>query len=1384
MTNNSFFKYCIFIFLVTVFTTPLYASRNDIDFSRLDVNNGLSNNEVNAILKNRDGFIWIATSSGLNRFDGYDFRIFRNTGADINSAEANIKKICETADGNLWLYYHNNTIDIYNPRKDCFIAVADRMQQLGLDDTVLRVFSDRQGRLLYVNEKNEVIRYDYTDKEIRKFSVAAYTSPEDEVFDVYATENAYYLICNSGIILAINQHMDQLIMEDRYLASLSGDSYRIFVDSDNDIWAYPDPAFHQGVFLLDRKTRQWSNYKAGSGTIRLSSNIVRDIEEDLNGNIWVATDHGGINLIDKKNATVRCLRNSAFNPKSISQNSVVCLYKDTDGIIWAGTYKNGVNYYHESVFKFTHLKYPAVDSDEQDYNDCSSVLEDKQGNIWIGTNGGGLLCYNRATATYRSFRHNPQDPGSIGGDIIISLCADDEGNLWLGSFLNGFDKFDGKRFTHYTVESTGGKLSNHSIYSLYYDSEGNLWIGTLGGGLDRFTPRTGEWKNYNEETSGYRLLSNYVNSIFEGKNKKLYVGTTYGVNIIDLVSGEVTPLLGNTSGTQMLTSAIVNAVFEDSRNLLWIGTNNGVGIYDAARDSFFFIDKNRGMPDNKVMSIREDLQGNVWIGTRNGLGMVELRMLNGEYRYQVVCFDEGEGLQGRDFNVNSVCRNDRNELIFGGTNGLSLFNPEHIKYNYHPPKVVFTDFLINNKHIYTDTEYGGRKILEEDIAYLHDIELKYGERNFSVGFSALNYFLPDKNRFEYMMIGFDQHWVPLEGAIRRVNYTNLRPGKYTLLVRAKNNDGVLSREPSVLHITIRPPFYLTYWAIMCYFMAAAGLLYLVIAILARRQKKKFEEEQERAAIRQMHDMDEMKLRFFTNVSHEFRTPLTLILTPVERLMKRVADPEDRAILKLIHQNARQLLSMVNQLLDFRKIDVQGHTLTLSVGDIVPFIRDIVYSFKELSEHKHIRFSFSSSFTALHMKFDKDKVYKIVINLLSNAFKFTPEGGEITVHLSLRSSENQEGELLIRVLDSGIGIREEDCEKIFDRFYQSIDPEKDTHTHGTGIGLHMCKEFVKLHNGTISVESQLGKGSVFTVTLPVITTGVHEILSHPTASSTEEAVEPDIVQEKPLVTMPEGNSDQDTAKAATILLIDDNQDFRQFLALSLRDKYTILQASDAEEAWKAILQVIPDMIICDVMMPGTDGLTLCGRIKNGLRTSHIPVILLTARSADDSKLKGLEAGADDYVGKPFNMDLLQVKIQNLLDARKKMQEAVMQRADTSIRLKEIEISSLDQQLITKAVSYIEENVANPELNVERLSREMGMSRVNFYKKILAITGKTPVELIRTIRLKYAAQLLLKSQKRINEVAMDAGFNDAKLFRKYFKEEFGVLPSDYASSQSGS
>lgn len=522
---------------------------------------------------------------------------------------------------------------------------------------------------------------------------------------------------------------------------------------------------------------------------------------------------------------------------------------------------------------------------------------------------------------------------------------------------------------------------------------------------------------------------------------------------------------------------------------------------------------------------------------------------------------------------------------------------------------------------------------------------------------------------------------------------------------------------------------------------------------------------------EMKEVTAQKLQFFTNVSHEVRTPLTLILAPLDRLIVSLRESPYASDLRLIQKNANRLLRVINQILDFRKVEGKQEKLAVREIDLVPFVGEIKSYFDSMASVRAISYTFTSSIKQCTLWIDPDLLERVFFNLLSNAFKFTPEGGTISVTLSLRLEKEGENKLVIEVSDSGIGIPADKQGAIFDRFYQVSSPDKGNPVVGTGIGLHLCREFVRMHHGTITVKSEPGAGSTFTVTLPVIPLDNQDIISAPEGIAEGDILPP--VEEHAEI----ADKDASPAGRPTLLVVDDNTDFREFMKLSLSGVYSVLTAADGEDAWKLIPEELPDMVISDVMMPITDGITLCRRIKGDIRTSHIPVILLTAKSAKDSQLVGLEAGADDYISKPFNMEMLLLKVRHLIEMKKKMQKAFMQSSTMGIALTEVQASSMDEELMRKAIAYIEEQIANPELSVERLSREMGMSRVNFYKKCLSITGKTPVELIRTVRLKRAAQLLEKSQMRVNEVALECGFNDVKLFRKYFKDEFGRLPSDY-------
>lgn len=1351
--------FVLFFCMFLLFTGKTYANNNITLFNRLDINHGLPSNQVSCIFKDRKGFMWFGTGTGLCRYDGYEFRTFRH---EINGSlfsEEYITQLAETEDHKLWITYKNGQISIFDLTLNVFYTIEDITKALQLSMPVNSVFQDENHQLLFGTSGNGLCKYDYKTQEITTYLTS---KEEGAVCDLHQRGNILYVIYYSGAIELIDIVNSKSILKENYLKnSPNPKRFNLFVDSKNELWIYTNPESFNGLYHFLPKNRKWEHYTTES-TIPLSSSLIRGVEEDIEGNIWIATDHGGINLLNRKEETICYIKNDPFDEKSISQNSVICLYKDDTDIIWCGTYKNGINYYHESIFKFNNIRYPITKAEEASINDCNYVYEDSAGNLWIGTNGNGLLYYNPATKQYNRYVHDPLKPNSISSDIIICITGDQDGNIWIGTYMGGLDRFDGKIFTHYTP--TECQLTSNNIYSLYADENDNLWIGTLEGGLNCLHLQTMQWSHYNSSDKLNPLLSDNIYAISSGKNNELLIGTSLGVNILDKNNGQIRSLSDTEDNLRDMRDKAINSIFLDSRGLLWIGSNNGLSVYDSVNDSLYYLDKTNHLPDNEIMSIIQDDNYMLWMGTKNGLLKISPKY-NGAKGYQFDCtiYYENEGISGRTFNRNSVCQTRQGEFVFGGTNGLTLFNPLQIQYNTNPPKVVFTGLYLQNQPILPGKKYNADIILTTDMSYTNELSLKYKDRGFSINISALNYFLPGKSKFSFFMDGFDKEWIIIDASSRNITYTNLPSGNYTFKVKAENNDGVWSEAPAELKIKILPPFWITPWAIMLYIMTGICLIYIIEKFIIRFQKQKFKKEQERIAASRLHEIDEMKLRFFTNVSHEFRTPLTLIITPLEKLIKGESNIENKKILQMAHENAIQLLSLVNQLLDFRKIDVQGVQLLLSSGDIVIFVRNITYSFKDLSEEKNIHFSFSTTIPSLMMKFDTDKIFKIVSNLLSNAFKFTPEGGDIAVNLLIQKGEEESNELLIQVSDTGKGIEFEKIDLIFNRFYQIPSVNDSDSTIGTGIGLHLCREFVKMHDGSISVKSELGKGSTFTVSLPVTLSGIEEIISRPQLPDSEKQEENPVNQEN------------------TILIVDDNMKFREFMKLSLSEDFNILTASDGEEAWHIILESFPDIVISDVMMPITDGIMLCKRIKQDVRTSHIPVILLTAKSAETSKLTGLEAGADDYIGKPFNIDMLILKIRHIIELQNRMQKQVMQSTHKGIQLTNMNISVLDEELMKKAVQLIEKEIANPELSVEWLSREMGMSRVNFYKKTMSITGKTPVELIRAIRIKHAAILLENSKMRVNEVAFKVGINDSKLFRKYFKDEFGRLPSDYMETK---
>jgi len=787
-------------------------------------------------------------------------------------------------------------------------------------------------------------------------------------------------------------------------------------------------------------------------------------------------------------------------------------------------------------------------------------------------------------------------------------------------------------------------------------------------------------------------------------------------------------------------------LLKDDQGRIWVTTHDGLNLFDKATGSFYHFNEANGLSNNNVLTILEDDTHTLWLGTANGIARAFISGRNNDLRLQFRNYDERDGLQGREFNENAAWKTRRGELIFGGANGFNIINPLAISHNTIVPEVVLTDLRVFDKSPQPGEVINNRVLLNTTISDVKEITLKYRENIFSLEFAALNYANPEKDQYAYKLEGFNNDWLITDGTQRKVTYTNLDPGKYTFRVKASNGDGVWNEKGAALQITILPPFWRTVPAFILYALLIIAILFIARRLTIQRAHMRFQLAQQKKEAERVHELDLMKLKFFTNVSHE---------------------SEQKKQYQLIYRNARRLLALVNQLLDFRKLEMQELRLYPSVGDIVSFVKEISYSFTDMAGTKNIHFSFTTSIESLHISFDPDKLERILFNLLSNAFKFTPEHGTIQVMLdqqAVTANNKQNNYVSIKVKDSGIGIPAEEHEKIFERFFQHNVPGSILN-QGSGIGLAISKEFARLHQGTISVESEPGKGTCFTVLLPVNTTAAENNIP-----ANDEAVATTNEEQ-------EGTAKNEKAarKKPVILIVDDNEDIRFYLKDNLRRTYTVYEAVNGAEGWEKTRQYHPDLVVSDVMMPVMDGLELCRKIKHDTSTSHIPVILLTARSAEEPKLEGFQVGANDYVTKPFSFEMLQSRIKNLLSQADAMRKLFQKQVE--VNPTEISITSVDEQFLRQALEAVEKNISDPDFSVEDLSRALHMSRVALYKKLLALTGKSPLDFIKSIRLKRAARLLEKSQCTVSEIAYEVGFNNPKYFARTFRKEFGVLPSEY-------
>jgi len=1361
---------CIFFWL------PVAFAQQDINFTSLTTKEGLSSNSINAILKDRYGLMWFATEDGLNKFDGTNFTVYRHKAGDLKSLQANyILALHEDKDGNLWVGTSGGSLSLYDRKNDAFINFSSNNGTSLIDNSVIRgLCSDSYGRI-WIAHFNGVNIFDPQSKKIsqvyltpgKPFTKASICVLQDNQHQMWiGTTEGLYLYSESNPYLKYFSH------NSNDLTSISGNTiHAIIEDKKRNLWIGTD----SGLSMLQHNSNSFTNYKYDEANPNsLTNNGVNALAVDEENKLWIGTANGLniFNIGTEKNIQIKF---DARKGHGISAKALTSLYIDQEGICWIGTYRAGINKYDKDLNLFNLVKSNPFDQFGLPGSIVSSFAETENGNVYVGTDDGGLCRFDIKTNSFSQVEIRSRLQNSKNRLVVLALATTRNKQLLVGTFSDGLFIMNTTTGKYQQLVKGNGTddLNSNDIFCIKEDRQGNRWIGTNGDGINVLNKDNKVIVRYTlnpKAPNDVKMPANgYIRDIVEDRHGDFWIATFGGgVIFFEPISGKFTVY---TNANSKLPNDKVVSILEDRHGDMWMGTiGEGLGLLNKKTHQFTAISESNGLQNNTVCKILEDQKGIIWISTNKGLSSIDpgTKKIN-NYSYH-------NGIQRSNFVSRSGVKTSNGYLFFGGLEGFNYFNPENLKKNNIAPTVLITDLKISNKSVLS-SEDGP---IKENISIAKRIDLNY-KQNFALSFVGLNYTTPDQNNYAYKLEGFDKDWNYV-GVSNTAAYTNLDPGEYVFYVKASNSNGVWDTRATSVKIYVHPPFWRTVYAYTLYVLLVIGLLiyirYKGIQKIKRKyllEQAKFHAEQERKEAERMHELDQLKLKFLTNLSHEFRTPISLILGPVDNLLLQEKKEPLQVQLNMIKRNGKRLLNLVNQLLDFRKMEEQELKLLTKKGELISFIKDVFDSFLDLSERKKIEFVFTTSIEKFYTDFDHDKIERILFNLLSNAFKFTLEGGIINFDIEKESgsSDSTITWISIRVKDSGIGIPDDKKEAIFERFFQNATAASILN-QGSGIGLSITKEFVKMHGGIIDVESEVGNGSTFIVQLPFIAlTAADQITALPEVVSTNEVNTEEFpwgaedIKEEPEI--------DDRSKKPSILLVEDNDDFRFYLKENLRLHYKVLEATNGIEGWQKALSAHPKLIVSDISMPNMDGIQLCKKIKADKRTNHIPVILLTAFTGENEQIKGLKTGANDYITKPFNFEILNAKIKNLLVLNDTLKSTYTRQVD--ILTPDVEVESSSDKLLQKIVLHIEENITDTQLSVETLSRHVGMSRSSLYSKLLELTGQTPVEFIRSVKLDKAALLLEKSDMNVAEIAYTVGFSTPNYFAKSFKAKFNILPSEY-------
>jgi len=1382
--NNTLIKIILIFFSLSSF---VYSQMHDFRFAHLTSDNGLSQSSVTCIIQDRKGFMWFGTFNGLNRFDGYNFEVYNYDPGDIHSISHNyISSMCLDQQGNLWvgtsdglnLYnYEINNFKSYKTLRDDSNSLSDNQIESILEDSKGSLWiGTRNGGLNVFDHKSETFECYYYDDNNRN-SISS--NRIGELFE--DREGNLWVAHLNGIIDIIYkpENNSEKISIQRH--KLSDFPITAIVESeDKSIWIGTQGGGLHKVRYQHGKLKQLALYSNKSqNSTALNSDIVLSLLIVNDFELWIGTENKGVNILDIEKDTFQYIQKDPFNESSLNHNSIWQIYKDKSENIWIGTYGYGLNLLTPGKSFIKHFKNQPGNKNSLSHNMVNSFVEDEDKNIWIATDGGGLNLFERQK---NKFIHFDSHNSNIATDVIVSLLQDSHNRLWVGTWTDGlylFDKY-AKKIKQYTKEKNG--LGSNRILHIIEDAKGGLWIATFYGGLTYFNPDNFTIQVYNSQNSD--LSDNYVRVVLQDVENNLWIGTDSGLDYFNTSTKTFIHYKNELNNPKSISKGFVHSIVQSKDSTIWVGTPGGLNKLVQSSQEFVHYNTSNGLPNNEIKCILENNDGLLWLSTNKGISKFNPATKIFEN------YDVSDGLQGNEFNIRCGYITSENEIFFGGNNGFNIIDASIIIRNTYIPPIVIRDLKIFNKSVIIG---GADSILTKHIGETKQITLSYDDAVFSFDFAALNYISPEKHQYAYKMEGFEKEW-NFVGSKRTATYTNLDPGDYIFKVKASNNDGIWNEAGTSVKIKINPPFWKTWWAYLLETILVLTAVFFVINHFVSKQRLKNALKIEHLEFEKMYELDQMKTQFFSNISHEFHSPLTLILSPLEKLISYFNnDFNIQDSLKLIHRSAQRLQRMTNQLRDFQKLESGELQLTLSRGDIMFFLRETSHTFHDYAIDHHIVYQIKTEPERYLAWFDADILDKILYNLLSNAFKFTPDKGEISVDFSVAQADNikhssmpeelPNAYLEMKVSDSGIGIPEDKIENIFQRYYRG-DTKNDEKYLGSGVGLAFVYELIQMYQGDISVESKNDKGAIFKIQIPLDENYLEEkqlVSEFKTSLDNDPKFSGLHVVNKMEQDDNEGAIGEISEENMPVLLIvEDDKEILSYIKSSFELNYRVYCAENGSEGINKATKIIPDIIVSDIKMPEITGIQLCNQLKEDERTSHIPIILLTAYTSREIKIEGLIQGADAYVSKPFNIDELEAQIHNLLETRKRLKDKYSRQI--FLEPMKLEITNIDEKFLQRIMETIESRISDSKFNAEKLSRDIGLSRMQLYRKLRGLTGQTVHEFIRNIKLKRAVQLLKEKKMTITEVAYEVGFNDLTYFARCFRKQYKKSPSEFISEKN--